>query len=87
MAHLLSLFVLLCVWQMLTMNRWFHIGAAERDLGYKPIVGYREGWADTLVWFKKFWLPSFGQKSGILGIAGQSQAKIDTQAEGVLGSK
>ena len=38
---------------------WFRIGAAERELGYTPIVRFSEGWADTLVWFREFWLPTF----------------------------
>lgn len=72
--------------KMLTMHRWFNISAAERDLGYKPVVDFRAGFADTLVWFRQHWLPTFAN-AGLFGIAEQSQAKIDTQAEGVLGSK
>ena len=69
--------------KMLTMHRWFNISAAERDLGYTPIVGYAEGWADCLTWFKGNWLPKFNMaKMGVFGIAEQSQDKIDIQASG-----
>ena len=71
--------------KMLTMHRWFNIDAAEKDLNYQPIVGFREGWADTLVWFRQHWLPTFDTAAGMVGLAEQSQAKIDTQAEGELG--
>jgi nucleoside-diphosphate-sugar epimerase len=69
---------------VLTMHRWFKIDNAERDLDFKPIIGFREGWADTIAWFKENWLPTF-QKSdkSIFGIAARSQAKIDIQAESV----
>jgi len=29
--------------KMLTMHRWFDISAAEQDLKYKPIIGFKEG--------------------------------------------
>lgn len=44
---------------VLTMHRWFDISAAERDLKYKPVIHYRDGWNETKVWFKKNWLPGF----------------------------
>lgn len=66
--------------RVLTMHRWFNIGAAERDLRYKPVIPFAEGWADTAAWFKTHWLPSFQRSSGIAGIASESQAKIDIQA-------
>jgi nucleoside-diphosphate-sugar epimerase len=29
--------------KMLTMHRWFDISAAEKDLKYKPVIGFKEG--------------------------------------------
>jgi nucleoside-diphosphate-sugar epimerase len=29
--------------KMLTMHRWFDISAAEHDLKYKPVIGFKEG--------------------------------------------
>merc|ERR1712216_558934 len=68
---------------MMTMHRWFRITNAERDLGYKPIVGFNEGCADTVHWFKKKWLPSYdAATSGFLNsdVAKQTKRKIDIQA-------
>jgi len=67
---------------MLTMHRWFKITAVEKDLGYKPVIGFHEGWPETIVWFKEKWLPSFsGHASGLAGgVAKQTQRKIDIQA-------
>ena len=45
--------------RMLMIHRWFDISAAERDLGYKPVYTFEEGWEKTLVWFKKNWVPQF----------------------------
>jgi nucleoside-diphosphate-sugar epimerase len=77
---------------VLTMNRWFDISAAEKDLEFKPIIGFREGWADTIEWFKQYWLPDFraaqantkGFLASLLGIAARSQSKIDIQAKSTL---
>lgn len=66
--------------RMLTMHRWFDTTAAERDLKYKPVVSYSEGWADTLEWFRKHWLPTFDKRAGITGLHSGTQAKIDVQA-------
>ena len=44
---------------VLTMHRWFKIGAAERDLSFQPIVGYEEGVEDTCSWFKENWFPDY----------------------------
>ena len=63
---------------VLTMHRWFDIKAAEEDLKFKPIIGFREGWDETIVWFRENWLPE-QQKGGVFGIAKQSQDKIDIQ--------
>jgi nucleoside-diphosphate-sugar epimerase len=37
--------------KMLTIHRWFDISNAERDLGYKPIIKFEEGWKQTISWF------------------------------------
>lgn len=66
--------------RVMTMHRWFKIDAAVRDLQYRPIVAWREGWPDTLDWFRTNWLPKFRVERGIAGIAGQTQRKIDIQA-------
>jgi len=68
--------------KMLTMHRWFDTSAAARDLGYSPIVSYRDGWSDTLQWFKQHWLPTFARDGGMIGIAAGTQNKIDVQAAG-----
>ena len=73
--------------KMLTMHRWFNIAAAESDLGYKPVVSYKEGWADTLKWFSANWLPAFDARAGMTGLATNTQAKIDIQAAGTAQSK
>ncbi|CBH12660.1 NAD(p)-dependent steroid dehydrogenase-like protein [Trypanosoma brucei gambiense DAL972] len=66
---------------VLTMHRWFRITAAERDLGYKPIISFTEGWDDTITWFKMNWLPTFeGRSRSLLGLSHRSQQKIDIQA-------
>jgi hypothetical protein len=41
------------------MNRWFRIDAAIKDLKYKPIVGFSEGWRDMIFWFQQHWLPTW----------------------------
>ncbi|CAM9896702.1 unnamed protein product [Sphacelaria rigidula] len=48
--------------KMLTIHRWFDISAAERDLGYKPIVKFEEGFPKTLEWLKEDWLPKYKAK-------------------------
>jgi nucleoside-diphosphate-sugar epimerase len=44
--------------KMLVINRYFNISGAERDLKYKPVVKFEEGWADTIDWFREHWLPT-----------------------------
>ena len=72
--------------KVLTMHRWFKIDKAHRDLGYEPIISYKEGWADTLLWFKQHWLPGFHERhdTSLIGIAKASQAKIDVQSDGTM---
>ncbi|KPA83623.1 putative mitochondrial NAD(p)-dependent steroid dehydrogenase-like protein [Leptomonas pyrrhocoris] len=67
---------------VLTMNRWFRIDAAEHDLEFQPIIPFVEGWADTIDWFKKNWLPKFNNQdhSSMAGISSGSQQKINIQA-------
>ena len=65
---------------VLTMHRWFDISAAEKDLEFKPIIGFREGWDETIVWFRENWLPSNKDGKGMFGgIAKSTQKKIDIQ--------
>lgn len=65
---------------VLTMHRWFDIAAAEKDLDFEPIIGFREGWDETIVWFKENWLPKFS-KGSLTGISKSTQAKINIQAK------
>lgn len=48
--------------KMLVINRYFNIDAAVKDLKYKPLINFEEGWADTIDWFKANWLPKFLKK-------------------------
>merc|ERR1712151_487343 len=69
--------------RMTTMHRWFTITAAEKELGYKPIVAFSEGTQDTIHWFHENWLPIYYNQGGgsFMGsIATQTKAKIDIQA-------
>ncbi|CCW71228.1 unnamed protein product [Phytomonas sp. Hart1] len=68
---------------VLTMNRWFRIDAAEKDLEYQPIISYSEGWEDAITWFKDNWLPTFSKDGthSIVGLSQGSQQKIDIQAK------
>lgn len=68
--------------RVLVMHRWFRIDAAEKDLKFKPIIGFDKGWPDAIAWFRDNWLPNFQKQTGIVGIAAQSQRKIDIQAAG-----
>jgi nucleoside-diphosphate-sugar epimerase len=43
---------------VLTMHRWFDIKAAERDLGFRPIIGYQEGWAETIAGYRSRPIPA-----------------------------
>merc|ERR1712039_959718 len=68
--------------RMLTMNRWFRFDRPEKDLNYKPIIGFKEGWEDTIEWFRVKWLPDFynsSRASGYGHIHDRSQMKIDMQ--------
>lgn len=42
--------------KMLIINRVFDISNIERDMGYKPIIAFEEGWPDTIAWFRETWL-------------------------------
>ncbi len=66
--------------RLMIMHRWFRITAAEKDLHYQPVIGYKEGMADTTEWFRLNWLPKF-QNRGLVGLYEGSQKKIDIQAE------
>uniref|UniRef100_A0A7R9U132 3-beta hydroxysteroid dehydrogenase/isomerase domain-containing protein n=1 Tax=Pinguiococcus pyrenoidosus TaxID=172671 RepID=A0A7R9U132_9STRA len=42
--------------KMLIINRYFDISNIKQDMGYKPIIPFEQGWADTIEWFKENWL-------------------------------
>ena len=42
--------------KMLIINRYFDISNIVEDMGYKPLIPFERGWADTIKWFKKYWL-------------------------------
>jgi len=44
--------------RMLVIHRYFDISAARKDLGYKPLFTFEQGWGKTMEWFKKEWAPS-----------------------------
>ena len=69
---------------VLTINRWFVIDAAARDLGYAPVVRFGDGWPDTLRWFRAHWLPTYRKPSwaALFGLAAGTQHKIDVQDAG-----
>lgn len=67
---------------VLTMHRWFDIQAAEQDLKFEPIVGFREGWDETNEWFQQNWLPTFDKSPFMIGLSKKTQEKIDIQAQG-----
>lgn len=48
--------------KMLLINRYFDISAAKKDLKYEPLISFEQGWADTIVWFKNNWLPTYKAK-------------------------
>jgi len=70
--------------KMLTMHRWFRIDAAEQDLKFQPIIPYELGWAETITWFRDYWLPNFDAKAGGYAgkIAKQTQKRINYQEQG-----
>jgi len=74
---------------VLTMHRWFPVDNAERDLKYRPVVGFTEGWAETRAWFKQHWLPDFKAGKGVrlAGISKRTEDKIDLSAQGVKATK
>lgn len=48
---------------MLIIDRYFDISNAKRDLQYKPLISFEEGWPKTIEWFRINWLPDY-QNSG-----------------------
>ncbi|CAE7648272.1 3BETAHSD/D1 [Symbiodinium sp. CCMP2592] len=70
--------------KMLVMHRWFRPELAKKDLGYEPIIPFREGWNDSIDWFKREWLPKYldRQVASSYGVIHRgSQAKIDGQSK------
>eukprot|EP01134_Creolimax_fragrantissima_P007654 CFRG7654T1 len=54
--------------KMLTIHRYFMIDNAKRDLGYRPLMTFSEGWSSTLQWFaehKKWWQAKATGKKGV----------------------
>ncbi len=49
--------------KMLIIDRYFSTKNAKRDLLYKPLISFEEGWPKTIEWFKVNWLPEY-QKMG-----------------------
>lgn len=43
--------------KMLTIDRYFSIENAKRDLEYKPLFSTEEAWKGTIEWFHENWLP------------------------------
>jgi hypothetical protein len=69
---------------ILARTQTYDVSAARRDLGYEPIVPFAAGWADTIVWFREHWLPTFRatRQGGVVGLSAGTQFKIDVQASG-----
>ena len=64
--------------RMLTMHRWFNIEAAEKDLKYTPVIGFEQGWQETIDWFRENWLPKFAAtQQGMLGLHSRTQERIN----------
>lgn len=45
--------------KMMTIDRWFNIEAAQKDLKYEPVISFEKGWQETLEWFadnKGWWI-------------------------------
>jgi nucleoside-diphosphate-sugar epimerase len=49
--------------KMLTIDRYFKIDNAKKDLGYQPVVEFEKGWIETVEWFRVHWLPEFETKN------------------------
>jgi len=71
--------------KMVTIHRWFDISAAEKDLKYKPVIGFEEGWQQSMAWFRLHWLPGFkeGSNNRVAGISKGTDDKITFSAESV----
>jgi len=70
--------------KMLIMHRWFTYDLAKQDLGYEPIIPFREGWTDATDWFRREWLPAFLDRKRATSygaIHAGSQQKIDGQSK------
>lgn len=48
--------------KMLTIDRYFSIENAKKDLKYVPVVAHNIAWKSTIEWFKVNWLPGFLEK-------------------------
>ena len=48
--------------KMLTINRYFDISNAKRDLRYVPLITFEDGWAKTIAWMRENWLPKYLEK-------------------------
>lgn len=45
--------------KMMIIHRYFNIDNARRDLKYTPLISFKDGWAETIDWFKVNWLPQY----------------------------
>ena len=45
--------------KMLIIDRYFSTKNAKKDLHYKPLISFEEGWPKTIEWFKVNWLPEY----------------------------
>lgn len=51
--------------RMMTIDRWFVIDAARRDLHYEPLIPFETAWPQTIQWFKENpeWLRIHSEKT------------------------
>jgi hypothetical protein len=61
--------------KMLTINRYFDISNAKRDLKYTPLITFEDGWASTIAWFQQHWLPKYHERKrqGQAGAGGEKK--------------
>jgi len=50
--------------KMMVIHRYFSPTNSRRDLLYKPLVTFEEGWSRTIEWYKENWLGKWKEKNG-----------------------